>query len=237
MALTDNPLFLRIASAVVLAPLVLYVLIFGELSFIAMIVFGIVLSLYEWVRMARLMSHVWLRGILGSAYIIICFVSYLAVWVSFGSGAALALILCIWASDTGAYFTGRTFKGPKLAPAISPSKTWSGLAGGLIASGLAMFAYSFWIGPWLTSAMGIGGINNGTMNVFSGQEGWLVFLIGASITITGQIGDLIESYQKRKAGLKDSGNIIPGHGGILDRIDSLLFASPVFFLTMWALHV
>lgn len=115
--------------------------------------------------------------------------------------ALLAFIGVVIATDTGAYFAGRTFGGPKIAPSISPSKTWSGLAGGMVSSGffLASFAYSAQgqIWPW-------------------------AFAIGAQLAVIAQAGDFFESWMKRRAGVKDSGNFIPGHGGLFDRLDGLL---------------
>ena len=115
----------------------------------------------------------------------------------------------MWAADTGAYFVGSRFGKHKLAPRISPGKSWEGFAGGLAASALAAVAAV----PLL-------------------QLQWpqlpaLVALVLATVAIS-VVGDLFESLLKRHAGMKDSADLIPGHGGILDRIDSLLAALPVF---------
>ena len=119
------------------------------------------------------------------------------------------LLLVVWMTDTAAYFTGRHFRGPLLAPRISPSKTWSGLCGGMIGAGL--------VGMVTAAVWGSGRII---------QAGGL----GAGLAVVAQIGDFAESAMKRKAGVKDAGHLIPGHGGVLDRIDGLLFAAPALAL-------
>ncbi len=118
----------------------------------------------------------------------------------------LFLVLIIWASDIGAYLVGRLLGGPKLAPAISPGKTWSGALGGLIAAGLVGSAVAVWAG--------------GRLPVLHAAE--IAVILGAA----SQIGDLLESWFKRHFGVKDSGRLIPGHGGLLDRLDGMLTAAP-----------
>ena len=117
-----------------------------------------------------------------------------------GTMLLLAFVGVVIATDTGAYFAGRAIGGPKIAPKISPSKTWAGLAGGMIASALFLAAFQNWNG---------------------GFSGWSI-IIGAQLAIVAQAGDFFESWMKRRAGVKDSGNILPGHGGLLDRLDGLL---------------
>jgi phosphatidate cytidylyltransferase len=126
----------------------------------------------------------------------------------------LFLLVVIWLADSGAYFSGRQWGSAKLAPAISPGKTWEGVYGAVLASGI--FAL-------------ISGL------VYSGSLRWaagltVVSLVAVMFSI---VGDLLESLMKRQCGIKDSGNIIPGHGGILDRIDSLTAAAPVFLLGLY----
>jgi len=132
-----------------------------------------------------------------------------ALWLREAHGA-LELAWClavVWASDIGAYFVGRTLRGPKLAPRISPGKTWSGLAGGLAA---AVVVGAGWTGAFAAapSALRLG-------------------LAALAVAAAGAVGDLAESALKRYAGVKDSGHILPGHGGLFDRLDSVLFALPV----------
>jgi phosphatidate cytidylyltransferase len=116
-----------------------------------------------------------------------------------GVGLALWSMGLVWATDIGAYFAGRTIGGPKLAPAISPNKTWAGLIGGVVAAALigASLVYAFHLPPRLAP-------------------------FGGVMAVIAQAGDLYESWLKRLAGVKDSGRLLPGHGGALDRLDGLV---------------
>ncbi len=118
----------------------------------------------------------------------------------------LFLFLIVWASDIGAYLCGRLFGGPKLAPRISPSKTWSGSIGGLV------------------SVSVVGGL---IAPLLAPGVYWKAVLVAIVLGIATQVGDLLESAFKRKFDVKDSGSLIPGHGGLLDRLDGLLIAAPV----------
>lgn len=129
----------------------------------------------------------------------------------------ITLLFIVWASDSCAYFTGRTFGGPKLAPKISPKKTWSGFLGSSVGAGLvaAMLAC-----PALLEKFSLNTIGN---------WGWIgYFFLGFVLAMFGQAGDLFISIFKRKFGVKDTGTLIPGHGGILDRIDALLLVALLF---------
>ena len=119
------------------------------------------------------------------------------------------LLLVTWASDTGAYLVGTLYGRHRLAPTISPKKTVEGLVGGLIAAIIAGYAARWWFLPDL-----------------SGLD---CLILATLLTIAGLWGDLTESAMKRSVGMKDSGGILPGHGGMLDRLDSLLFTAPVFY--------
>ncbi|WP_448664533.1 phosphatidate cytidylyltransferase [Sphingomonas sp. CJ20] len=121
---------------------------------------------------------------------------------------AMALV---WASDTGAYFAGRAIGGPKLAPAISPNKTWAGLIGGLLAS--ALFAAAL-------------------VSLFDLPVA--LALTTPLLAVLSQVGDLYESHLKRLAGVKDSGKLLPGHGGLMDRLDGLVAVAPVAALLVLA---
>jgi phosphatidate cytidylyltransferase len=123
----------------------------------------------------------------------------------------LYLFFFIWASDTGAYFTGRALGRNKLFARISPNKTIEGFVGGLIASALVGIAAHHFLG-------GISLIS------------WMC--IGAFVSITSTLGDLFESMLKRQSDIKDSGNILPGHGGILDRFDSTLISAPIYWILL-----
>ena len=119
------------------------------------------------------------------------------------------LLLVTWASDTGAYYVGTLYGRHRLAPRISPKKTVEGLVGGLIGAIIVGYAARWWFLPEL-----------------SGLD---CLILATLLTITGLWGDLTESAMKRSVGMKDSGGILPGHGGMLDRLDSLLFAAPAFY--------
>jgi phosphatidate cytidylyltransferase len=119
----------------------------------------------------------------------------------------LLLIIATWANDSAAYFVGSVFGRHKLAPSISPKKSVEGSLAGLFASGLTGLIIAL---IWVKSIL-------------------LFLLLGFVIGIAGQIGDLFESILKRDLGVKDSGSIMPGHGGVLDRFDSLMFAAPVLY--------
>ena len=150
----------------------------------------------------------------------------LAAAILAGAGTFL-LILVLGVTiftDTGAYFAGRAIGGPKIAPRISPSKTWAGLAGGMIASAAWVFVWVLAIdGPyldWLGPRFEIG-LNMSFANTFGAAA------IGAGLAVVAQIGDFFESWLKRRAGVKDSSRLIPGHGGVFDRIDGLIPAAIV----------
>ena len=129
-----------------------------------------------------------------------------------GRGAVLSLLIVVFAGDTGAYFAGRSFGRHKLYELISPKKTMEGALGGLAASILGGFIAQRLLVPQLTVVQGL--------------------LMGATGGMVGQIGDLAESLFKRATGTKDSGGLLPGHGGILDRLDGVLFAAPVMLAWM-----
>ena len=123
-----------------------------------------------------------------------------------GMATIFWLLAVVWATDTAALFAGRAIRGPKLAPSISPNKTWAGFFGGVIAAAVVSMIAGLWLG--LSSVM-------------------VLVAVGAVLSVASQAGDLLESRVKRFLNVKDSGDIIPGHGGIFDRVDGLLTAAPV----------
>lgn len=131
----------------------------------------------------------------------------------YGAWVVLQVLLIIWFGDSAAYFVGRKWGGRKLAPAISPNKTWSGAIGGLIGSAVGGAIGNI---P-LTTVCGV--------YRFSWTTIWVGMVSGVIIGLMGQIGDLVESSVKRELGIKDFGSLLPGHGGVLDRFDSLMFAA------------
>lgn len=126
----------------------------------------------------------------------------------------LAAMAIVWVADTAAYFSGRAFGRHKLAPEVSPGKTWEGVYGALVAVAL----YALALVP-LADAAGYAGARNGATIAL-----WLAFVV--AVAALSVVGDLFESWQKRQAGVKDSGTLLPGHGGVLDRVDALLAAMP-----------
>ena len=243
----------RVLSALVLAPIVLGAAWFGGLPFQLMMALVIVLMAYEWTRLtcgpvwhieaiimagtalAAMLATVtdnlnllgwiilagmavsgglgWVRGqelrwrLLGVPYISLGPVAL--VWLRDQDGVGLTLIvwllLVIWAMDIGAYFAGRAIGGPKLAPRASPNKTWAGLIGGMVCAGV--------VGGAVASATSLGPV-------------WVLAELAVAVGVWSQVGDIAESMVKRHFGVKDMSNLIPGQGGILDRVDGLLFAAP-----------
>ena len=147
----------------------------------------------------------------------------------------LYLLLVVWAGDILAYFVGRSLGKHLMAPRISPRKTWEGAAASLVASlgvGVLVFNHSLPISSFLLR-VGLIERRDGLFGLEK-PELWPVILLTVALNIAAQLGDLVESLIKRGAGVKDSGTILPGHGGMLDRIDALLFAAPVlWFYTAW----
>ena len=151
--------------------------------------------------------------VLGGVVLVSTWLSIAMLHASGPRGPALVLFLFIltWVADSGAYFAGRAFGRRKLSPFVSPGKTWAGAGGavlGALASGVAL------------SLSGLAG----------DSPPWALLLLSVVVTVAAIGGDLWESRLKREAGVKDSGRLLPGHGGVLDRIDSLLAAAPVFAL-------
>lgn len=244
---------LRLLSALLLAPVVLGVIYLGGASFAGLVAVANTAALFEWLRLVDpespaserygLYSCLVLAVLLAAAglpmfgliVVVMATAAFYAhrsninpakaVWFAAGlpylafSAVALVylrdlpgtgfvtmlyLIACVWGMDIGAYVTGRLIGGPKMAPAISPNKTWSGLIGGLV---LAML------------------LSGGVLFLSHSQKLFRGLFIALSLGLVAQLGDLFKSFFKRRAGVKDCGNLIPGHGGVLDRIDGLVFAA------------
>ena len=148
--------------------------------------------------------------IMGVPYISIGIGSIMWLYELLGFGVVFWFMLVVWFMDIGGFVVGCSLKGPKLAPQISPNKTWSGLIGGLL--------FSVCIGNLFCWYMGAG-----AHLLYYG-------VLAGVIAFVSQIGDLVESRIKRSLNLKDSSNLIPGHGGIFDRIDGLIFAAPFVYV-------
>ena len=164
------------------------------------------------------------QGLFGLIYIAYPLTLIPLLWKQ-EDGAALVLFLmvCVWAGDIAALYIGRAFGKRKLAPRLSPGKTWVGsiasIAGSMLAAGLVIF-----ISNTLT--------DHGNTLLHISEPLWQSLILAAILNVAAQLGDLLESAVKRGAGVKDSGTMLPGHGGILDRIDALLLAAPVLWFIL-----
>jgi phosphatidate cytidylyltransferase len=252
----------RVLSALVLAPVVLLCLWFGGVAWLLLVMLAGIAVAVEWVRICRFVPfgmpgallpilvpasglaagfgfglyalvalgvvgalltvgngggagpRRWLAGGLFYLGLAAVAVVRLRLHGSAGLGDMLFVVLIVWASDTGAYLVGRAIGGAKLVPRISPSKTWAGAAGGL---GFALVA----------GLLVAGG--------FAAGPSAGVLLASVTVSVASQAGDLLESVFKRRFGVKDSGNLIPGHGGVLDRLDGVLAAAPAAAILTLAL--
>ncbi|HZQ00580.1 MAG TPA: phosphatidate cytidylyltransferase [Reyranella sp.] len=190
----------RVLSAVLLGPLLLAAVWFGFPWIDLVAAVAAPIMVWEW---ARLTPGRPLARLASFAYSIAAVMALLWLRHQPGTGreTVLWVVLCVWAADTGAYVLGTIAGGAKLAPRISPSKTWSGLVGGMC---------------WTAVVSALMGL------VFQLGETISLAVLGAALAIVDQAGDLLESAAKRRAGVKDSGRLIPGHGGLLDRVDGLV---------------
>jgi phosphatidate cytidylyltransferase len=162
----------------------------------------------------------WLHLLMGLVLLWICATGLLFVQRHFDAGGWILLytLTLIWVADIGAYFSGKRFGRNKLAPGISPGKTWEGVIGGIVCN-LIWMCIVFWL-------------SNGWGIVF-----WQFICIGLCASAISVVGDLYESILKREAGVKDSGTLLPGHGGVLDRIDGVIAATPVFIFGLYVVGV
>lgn len=195
----------RSLSILLLAPVVLGILWIGGLALKVFIALVMLLAFYEFARMAWLEKSLGVRYGLTIFAALYCGLACVAI-LSLPLSVLLMIVLAVWSSDIGGYILGKTFGGPKLCPSISPNKTISGLVGACL---FPAFVLSFPLHPELLHAL----------------------LAGCVVGVIGQVGDVSISYLKRRVGVKDTGNLIPGHGGILDRIDALMLVT----ITCWLL--
>lgn len=271
----DSSLKTRVKSALLFAPPVLIVIMFGGVGFTLMLAAAAAVSVREWggmvgraaafpkglvslsaalAALALLVAHL-LGGYLGAMVftLSLCFLIWaynyanngpslrllvggllyivlalsIMVWLRTvlpnGLFHFMTLLLVVWASDSFAYLFGRMIGGPKLAPAISPKKTWAGFIGSSLGAGV------------VAAILAIPAVTMSETPRTLGQLGpHAYFLLGAVLGMVGQAGDLLVSYYKRRFDVKDTGALIPGHGGLLDRIDALLLVAIVFsFVALW----
>ncbi len=201
----------RILSSFILIPLALFFILEGSFLFIFFIIVCLLITSYEWHKMSSKKSYY----LLGIFFLIFSFYSAYEIRVSiFGNYDYFIIIFLICIStDVGGYVFGKTFKGPKLTK-ISPKKTYSGVIGGYLLS-IIILNLVFKSNYFLTKPMEIK------------SE---IFILILLISTVSQLGDIIISYFKRLSKIKDTGKIIPGHGGLLDRVDGMIFAYPFAYL-------
>lgn len=261
-----NNLLVRVISALVMLPIAIYIIIGGGIAFFILVSVLSVLILSEWngicenkpisalffiqalcallllfqvssgspyvalsfssslvsvVAVAYLTKSKITWGVLGFLYAVIPSLSFLLINQNVGGLVVLWMMIVIWSMDTGAYFAGKNIGGPKMSPKISPNKTWSGLIGGTLTA--MIFGYYF------VQFMDIEGVV-----IF--EDATILLLLSGFFAILSQIGDLAESAVKRKFDVKDSGSIIPGHGGIMDRVDGILFVAPAILIVITVLQ-
>jgi phosphatidate cytidylyltransferase len=162
-----------------------------------------------------------LTGVAYASWLVVSLVS-LRGHDSVGLSAILFIFAAVWATDTAAYFGGRAIGGPKLLPAVSPKKTWAGAVSGALAACVVCVGYM--------AMADIHVSHRGPSQALSLLSMAYIALVALALSVAAQAGDLFESGLKRRFGAKDSGTLLPGHGGFMDRVDGLVFASAVAFL-------
>lgn len=161
--------------------------------------------------------HPLLLSLFGVAAVVALWFALAQIFISEGAWGLVSLMALIWVADTAAYFSGRALGRHKLAPSVSPGKTWEGAIGGVVAVLVWMVASAMW--------------GNSFAAALVGRWGWAaMLLIAVFLTALSIMGDLFESLLKRRAGVKDSSQLLPGHGGVYDRIDALFPVIPVAWL-------
>ena len=204
-----NELQKRIFSSIILIPIALFFTFQGSIYFIFFLSLLFLTTSYEWIMMCK---KKYLMNFFGNIFLIFSFFSAFYIRENIGLLFFLFIIfICIF-TDIGGYVFGKVFKGPKLTK-ISPNKTYSGVFGSFLISlsaGLFFLQY--------------------TNTDFLGNDSSMILPAILFISLISQLGDLIISYFKRKAKLKNTGNILPGHGGLLDRIDGMIFVIPTIFI-------
>ena len=198
----------RVVSSLILMPLTFFFVIKGSFFLIIFLIIFFIIASYEWFNMNK--GNILIRY-LGIVFLFLSFFSAFVVRESIGLYFfLLILVICIF-TDIGGYLFGKTFKGPKLTK-ISPNKTYSGVFGSFLISIFASYIFMKFY----------------EVEVLFTDKTFILLVI--LISLVSQLGDLIISYFKRKTGVKNTGNILPGHGGLLDRIDGLIFVLPVVYL-------
>ena len=226
-----SDLGIRTLSSVAMMSVAIVAIWLGGFAFMALVIAIGLGVLFEFAKLVLGFAHslqarmFWLLG--GAIYVgLACFSLILFSAPVFGMTPAIMLIAAVIGTDVGAYFAGRSIGGPKIAPRISPSKTWSGLLGGMIGAGLMMVIIQAGIYAFRGGEAGDG-------DVYLAYGWFRLMLTGAALAVVAQMGDFFESWMKRRAGVKDSSRLIPGHGGLFDRTDGLIavaFAAGIVIL-------
>ena len=214
----------RIYSSVLLIPLVILLLWAGGVFLAVALGALYCVAIKEWVTISRREGVV--RCGLVAFGVIYCALAFLCLYdISVHDPVLwlpLSMFIAVWLSDSGAYLFGKTIGGPKLAPKISPNKTWSGLLGACFGPALGLFVFQI-----------LYDYSYGFEHDLSNMKFVILAVeFGIIIGIAGQIGDFSISWMKRKSGVKDTGKLIPGHGGLLDRIDGFLLVAILFWVWM-----
>ena len=202
----------RILSSIILIPLSFFFIFQGSFSFIFFLSLIFLATSFEWFRMTKEKD---LLRIFGIFFLFFSFFSTIYLRQYVGLNFFLFLIIVCIFTDTGGYIFGKTFKGPRLTK-ISPKKTYAGVIGSFLISLLFGLIYIKYLGQ--------------KSSVILDMDPKFIILLILFISLVSQVGDLIISYFKRKAKLKDTGKILPGHGGFLDRIDGIIFVMPITYL-------
>ncbi len=204
----SKELLKRIISSIIMLPISLYVILQGSYLFIIFILICFFLSSYEWYKISKNKFY----KFIGIILLIISFYSFYKIRIEYALDYILLVLLICISTDIGGYIFGKILGGPNLTK-ISPKKTYAGTTGGYLLSMLSIYTY-------------LELLNTNSIFIFNMN----IFLIIIVISTISQLGDIIISYFKRVSKIKDSGKIIPGHGGILDRIDGMIFVFPIVYL-------
>ena len=205
----DKELQKRILSSIILIPISIFFIFQGSIYFIFFLTLLFLATSYEWLNLSKKNE---LLRILGILFLFLSFFVAYHLRENTFKFFILIIVICIF-TDIGGYIFGKVFRGPKLTK-ISPNKTYAGVIGSFLFSLIAATIYLDYLGE---------------RDIFK-EDHLEIFLLIIFISLISQIGDLIISYFKRKAKLKDTGKILPGHGGLLDRIDGLIFALPASYI-------
>ena len=210
----NQELIKRTVSSIILIPISLFFIIKGEIFFNFFVITMLLITLYEW-HFLSLKKVFYLPGFI---FVILSFYTFFILRHEGDYRIFLLILLTCVATDIGGYVFGKIFKGPKLTK-ISPNKTYAGMFGGFLLSVILASIY-------------FNNLSNLSLAESNGEMGIQIMLIVISISFISQFGDIVISFFKRKSKIKNTGKIIPGHGGLLDRINGMIFAFPYTFILM-----